>query len=239
MNITIQLDLPAIITQACSAERLQPLMDKAIEQALKSAIEEATGYRSEFRKALAAQLTECLPHGLGASDVAKFQTVLNDAVAKHLHNANATTVQTAFDKIMRDVMPDVPEVIKLSDLLKEARSGFHKEDHEAFYAHWEPSQFGGGWLYLDKNENPGGKGHGASMTDRNEVKYSANYRIAVNEDGEVYSTRLDGKDLTPKSRPDVVGSFHAVLMAMYVGRTKLDVDIDDDDVQNASSAQWD
>lgn len=239
MNINIQLDLPAIIAKACSAERLQPLMDMAIAEALKSAINEATGYKSEFRKALAAQLTERLPHGLGVDDVAKFQTVLNDAVSKHLHNANATTVQTAFDKIMRDVMPDVPEVIKLSDLLKEARSGFHKENHEAFYAYWKPSEYGGGWLCLDKNENPGGSGYGASITDRDEVKYRANYRIAVNEDGDVYSMHLDGKDLTPKSRPDVIGSFDAVLMAMYVGRTKLDVDIDDDDVQNASSVQYD
>lgn len=239
MNISITLDLPGIIAQACAAERLQPLIDKAIGEALKSAIEEATGHRSEFRKTMAAQLVEALPHGLGTDDVVKFQQVLNAAVTKHVHNANTTTVHAAFDKIMADVMPDVPEVIKLSDLLKEARDGFHKEQHEAFYAYWEPCNYGGGWLYLDDDKHPGSSSYGAKKRDRDEVKYSADFRIAVNKDGEVYAMRLDGKDVTPKSRPDVVDSFDSILMAMYVGRTKLEVDIDDDDVQSASDEQYD
>lgn len=71
------------------------------------------------------------------------------------------------------------------------------------------------------------------------MKYSADYRIAVNKDGEVYALRLDGKDVTPKSRPDVIGSFDATLMAMYVGRTRLEIDWDDDDVRCAAKSQYD
>lgn len=239
MNITITLDLPGIIAQACAAERLQPLIDKAISEALKSAIDDATGYRSEFRKAMAAQLAEALPHGLGADDVAKFQQVLNLAVTRHVHDANAATVQTALDKMMRDVMPDVPAVVKLSGFMKEAREGLHKEQHEAFYAYWEPSPYGGGHLYLDDDERPGCGGYGSQTRDRKDMKYSADYRIAVNKDGEVYALRLDGKDVTPKSRPDVIGSFEATLMAMYVGRTRLEIDCDDDDVRSAAEAQYD
>lgn len=239
MNINITLDLPGIIAQACAPERLQPLIDKAIGEALKSSIDEATGYRSEFRKTMAAQLAEALPHGLGVDDVAKFQQVLNAAINKHVHDSNATAVKTAFDKLMNDVMPDVPEVVKLSDLLKEARDGLHKEQHEAFYAYWEPSDYGGGHLYLDDDEHPGSIGYGAKRLDREEMKYLADYRIAVNKDGDVYALRLDGKDVTPKSRPDVIGSFGSILMAMYVGRTRLEVDIDDNDVESASAEQYD
>ena len=239
MNITIALDLPGIIAQACAAERLQPLIDKAISEALKSAIDDATGYRSEFRKTMAAQLAEALPHGLRAEDVAKFQQVLNLAVTQHVHDANAATVQTALDKMVRDVMPDVPAVVKLSEFMQEARDGLHKEDREAFYAYWEPSPLGGGWLYLDDDEHPGRGGYGAKTRDREDMKYSADYRIAVNKDGEVYALRLDGKDLTPKSLPDVVGSLHATLMAMYVGRTRLEIDCDDDDVRSVAEAQYD
>lgn len=239
MEIKIELDLPGIIAQACAAERLQPLIDKAIGDALRYAIDDATGYRSEFRKALSAQLVEALPHGLSADDVAKFQQVLNLAVNRHVHDANATTVQNAFDKVMRDVMPEVPVVVKLSDLIQDARGGFHKEQHEAFYAYWEPSAYGGGHLYLDDDENPGRSGYGSKSCDREDMKYSADYRIAVNKEGEVYALRLDGKDVTPKSRPDVIGSFEATLMAMYVGRTRLEIDWDDDDVRSAAESQHD
>lgn len=239
MNIAITLDLPGIIAQACTAERLQPLIDKAISEALKSAIGDATGYNSEFRKTMAAQLADALPHGLGADDVAKFQHVLNQAVTRHVHDANAATVQTSLDKLMGEVMPDVPKVVKLSELMKDVRAGLHKEQHEAFYAHWEPSPYGGGHLYLDEDEHPGQSGYGARNRDRKDVKYSAEHRISVTKDGEVYALRMDSKDVTPNSRPNVIGSFDTTLMAMYVGRTRLEVDIDDEEVASAAAAQYD
>lgn len=238
VNISIELDLPGIIAQACAADRLQPLIDKAIADALKTAISEATGYRSEFSKELTAQLTQALPHGLGVADVAKFQHVLNAAVTKHVHGANAATVETAFDRILRDAMPDVPASVKLSELLAMARSGFHKEEHEAFYAYWEPSTYGGGWLYLDDDERPK-QGYSSTNLDREDMKYSASHRIAVNKDGTVYATRLDDMDLTPAALPKAVGEFNGTLLAMYVGRTKLAIDCDDDDVRSAASEQYD
>ena len=238
MNINIELDLPGIIAQACAADRLQPLIDKAIADALKSAIDDATGYRSEFRKALSAQLTEALPHGLGEAEVVKFQHVLNAAVKKHVHDANATTVETAFNKVLCGVLPDVPATVKLSELVEIARGGFHKEQHEAFYAFWEPSSYGGGWLYMDDSERPK-QGYGSVSRDREDMKYSAKHRLAVNAEGAVYALHLDGKDVTPAARPDVIGDFDATLMAMYVGRTKLEIDWDDDDVRSAAAEQYD
>lgn len=238
MEIKIELDLPGIIAQSCAAERLQPLIDKAIADALRSAIDEATGYRSEFRKALTTQLVEAMPHGLGVSDVAKFQYVLNAAVTKHVHGANAATVEAAFGKLMKDVLPDVPEVVKLSELVELARAGFHKEQHEAFYAYWEPCPYGGGWLYLDDDERPK-QGYGSTHRDREDMKYSAEHRLAVSKEGVVYALRLKDTDVTPSARPDVIGSFDATLMAMYVGRTRLEIDWDDDDVRCAAESQYD
>lgn len=238
MNINIELDLPGIITQACAAERIQPLIDKAIADALKSAIDDATGYRSEFRKALTVQLATALPHGLVVDDVAKFQQVLNATLTKHVQDANTETVCAAINKMLRHVLPDVPASVKLSDFMKIARSGFHKEEHEAFYAHWKPSTHGGGWLSLDSDEFPG-QGYGTTSREREDMTHRASYRIAVNKEGEVYSLRLDGKDILPNSTPNVVGEFTATLMAMYVGRTKLEVDIDDDDVREAAQEQYD
>lgn len=240
MEIKIELDLPGIIAQACAAERLQPLIDKAIADALKSAIQEATGYRSPFAEALKTQLTEAMPHGLRIGDVAKFQQVLNAAMTRHVHDANTATVETALGNVVRDALPDVPRVLKLSELMTMARDDFHKEQHEAFYAYWEPSNHGGGgWLYLDEDENPGRSGYGSKTRDREDVKYSAKHRLAVNNDGWVYALRLDEKDITPASRPDAIGDFDSTLLAMYVGRTKLEIDCDDDDVRSAASEQYD
>lgn len=229
MQIAIELDLPAIIAQAVSAERIQPIVDKAVSTALKEAIEEATGYRSDFRAALKKQIGEAIPHGLAIDEVAKFQHMANAAVIDAVGGANAATIKAAIAAGLKAAIPDVPERIKLSELINEARSGFHKERHEAFYAHFKPSEYssiGGGWLALDSNEDTRGE-------------YSASIRLAINGSGAVYALKLGGRDITPKSVPDAVGRFDGLLLSMYVGRTSVDIDIDQYEVESAAGDQYD
>lgn len=224
MKITIELDLPGIIGSAVTAERIQPIVDRAIAEAIKDAIVAATGYRSKFRAELKEQLSEAMPHGLEIEDCAKFQHLLNRAITEAVHGENAQTMQAAMQAAAKAVIPKAPERIKLSELVEEARSGFHSE-HEAFYAHLEMSDYGGGALYLDSDENCLNK-------------HRASTRIAFNKEGDVYAMRLDGHDLTPKSMPAVIGRFEGLLLSMYVGRTSLEIDINEDEVKSAAAEQF-
>lgn len=224
MEIKIELDLPGIIGSAVTAERIQPIVDRAIAEAIKDAISDATGYRSKFRAELKEQLSEAMPHGLEIEDCAKFQQVLNRAITEAVHGANAQTMQSAMQGAVKAVIPEVPARIKLSELVEEARGGFSKGKHEAFYAHLKMSDYGGGALYLDSDENCLNK-------------HRASTRIAFNKEGDVYAMRLDGHDLTPKSMPAVIGRFEGLLLSMYVGRTSLELDQDKDDVEAAAAAQ--
>lgn len=224
MELKINIDLEAAIAKALSPEALQPILDKHITGAITTAINSATSYGSEFTKLLTEQVKTGLPHGLGLDDLAKFQQVLNAAMNRAVQSCNEGSVQLALEKAVQAVMPEVPSVIKLSDFLKEARDGFHKDEHEAFYAYFEPSSYGdndGGWLYLDSNEKPGERLFSSSHKSRESRKYDAQHRLAINGNGDVYALKLDGKDVTPASRPDVIGRFESLLMAMYVGRTRL------------------
>jgi hypothetical protein len=207
---------------------------RKVSKALTDALGEATGYRSPFAAKLKEQLTEALPHGLGIDDVAKFQHLLNAAVTSVVHGANQDAIQAAVSKIASEALPDVPHRIKMSELLSAAREGFHKESHEAFYAYFEPSDFGGGGhLYLDSSERPGGAGR-----DREGRKYNAEFRLSFNSDGEVYALKFDGKDMTANSRPSVISRFEGLLLSMYTGRTTIEIDMDDGDVSAAASEQY-
>lgn len=242
MELKINIDLEAAIAKALSPEALQPILDKHITGAITNAIQSATSYGSEFTKVLTEQVKTGLPHGLGLDDLAKFQHVLNAAMNTAVQSCNEGSVRVALEKAVQDVMPDVPAVINLSDFMKEAREGFHKDENEAFYAYFEPSSYGdkdGGWLYLDGDEKPGDGLYSSSHKSRDARKYSAKHRLAINSTGDVYALKLDGKDVTPASRPDAITRFESLLMAMYVGRTKLEIDMDDDDVESASGAQYD
>lgn len=226
MKIEIDLDLQAIITAATTAERLQPLLDKAIADALKDAIQSATGYNSAFRKAVTQQLQDAMPHGVRIDDAAKFQLMANHAVSQAVQGANAATLQAAITKALQDVAPEVPASVKLSDLLDRAREGFHKEHHEGFYARMEVSTGDYAHIYLDSDE--GCRSH-----------HQARTRIDITKDGSVYNMRLDGQELKPLSLPTVIGHWEGLLLAMYVGRTTIERDIDADDVEYAGLAKED
>lgn len=232
MEIKLELDLPGMVSQAVSAERLQPLLNDAIAKAVKSAIEAATSYNSEFRAKLEEQMKAALPHGLGADDVVKFQHVLNTAMATVVNIANNGTVAQALRKAVEDVLPNVPAVVKLSDLMKMARDGLHVYGGKPYFAKLEPTEYGTRYLYLDGDEQPGGK-------HTSYPKNYAKYQLAINKEGEVYSLKLRGDQVLAHSLPDIVGSFDATLMAFYVGRSRLHIDIDSHDVEWAASAQYD
>lgn len=239
MDLIISIDLEKALSSALAPDRLAPILDKHITDAITSAIHDATGYNSEFRKSLKEQMKQALPHGLGIDDMVKFQHVLNASLRSVLQGENEDTITAALKQCVDEVMPDVPAELKLSQLIEAARDGFHKERHEAFYAFWEPSEYssGGGHLYLDSQERPS-SGYGIGSR-RESVKYNAEIRLGVNQEGEVYSLKLGGHDVTPSSRPDVITRLESILMAMYVGRTRLVVDMDDDEVEGASGDQYD
>lgn len=234
MELKVNIDLEAAVAQALAPEKLQPILDKHITEAITSAIKDATGYRSKFRETVEAQLVEAMPHGLRLDDVAKFQHVLNAALQSAVHAQNSEAVNIALAEAAKEALPDVPTVIKISELMEAAREGLlYSESGRAFYAHLDRSESGGGWLYLDENENPG-KGYGIDGG-----KYSAKYSIAFQGDGSVYALKLRDKQVTPASRPDVITHFDASLMSMYVGRTRLEIDMDPDDVESAAAEQYD
>lgn len=227
MQFTFDIDLQAIVAKTMAPENIAPVLEAAITKAFKSAVDDATGYRSEFSEKLKEQMKAALPHGLGISDVAKFQHVLNAEAAKALQGLNAETVRVAMESVVSKVMPDVPQRVKFSELMEMARDGFHKEKHEAFFAEFEPSSYGNGChISFDEDENCSSW-------------HLANFRMQFNKEGEVYSLRFDGQDLTPTKMPTVITQFESVLMCLYTGRTTLEIDMDEDDVKSAAEAQYD
>lgn len=236
MDITLNLDLQAILTEAVNPEKLQPLVNKALSEAVQSAINDATGYSSDFRKTLKEQLHAAMPHGLGVDDLAKFQHVMNSQLALIIQEANGNTIATAMRKAAESVMPDLPATIKLSELIDRAREHFHKEQYEEFFARLEVSDYGTHTLYLDSEESPGKTGYGYGDSEKCRA---ARYRLSMTEAGEAYSLKLDGTLIKPTAMPNIISRFDALLMGFYVGRTTVEFDIDADDVEYAAKSKDD
>jgi hypothetical protein len=235
MKITI--DFEGALQRALQPEAINPILDKHIGKAIGDAIEEATGYRSEFRKAVTEQLKELMPHGLNASDAVKFSHLLNLSIQQLVGDANNATINAAISRATNSLLPNIPPTMKLSVFAEMLRGGLHKEESEAFYAYMKESDYGTTYLYFDEDARPGS---GSPYKDREDRKYQAAYHLSIdNKTGRVYSLRFDGKTVTPASLPNVVGEFDATIMAFYVGRTTLEIDIDDGDLESLSGEQYD
>jgi hypothetical protein len=234
MNITI--DFEGALARALQPETINPILDKHIGKAIGDAIEEATGYRSEFRKAVTEQLKEAIPHGLRADDAMKFAHILNTAIQKVVGEANNASITAAINRATSSLLPEIPGSMKLSKFAETMRYGLHKEAHQPFYAYMETSDYGTTYIYFDEDEKPG---NNSRYSDREDMKYRADYRLAVDKDGRVYSLRFEGANVTPASLPNVGGEFDATIMAFYVGRTTLEIDMDDGDLESLSAEQYD
>lgn len=234
MELKVNIDLEAAVAQALAPEKLQPILDKHITEALTSAVRDATGYNSEFRKVLEVQLTEAMPHGLKVSDVAKFQHVLNEALREAVHGQNAATVNAALAEAAASVLPDLPASVKLSQLMESARDGLHVQGGAEFFAHLEDSSYGHKHLSLN-SETRKSRGYSSERIGR----FDADYQLAFTPEGECYSLKLNGKQITPTSLPNAISGFQATLLALYVGRTRIEFDMDPDDVESAASEQYD
>ncbi|NYT68766.1 hypothetical protein [Pusillimonas noertemannii] len=237
MEIKINLDLSAAVSNALAPENLAPILNKHVTEAITNAIRTATGYRSEFSEALEAQFKEHMPHGLGLDDVVKFQHVLNEALKGAVHGANFETVNAALAEAAKSALPEVPAMVSMSELLKMARESLTYEEGEAFYALYEESDHGYRHLYLDRNPKVGSASFGIYTRESN--KYSADIALSFNKEGEVYSLKFRDGHVTPSSRPTVISRFDSILMAMYVGRTRLTVDMDADEVEYAAQEKYD
>ena len=229
MDITLSLNIEESIAKAIAPEKLAPILDRHITDAISSAIKSATDYSSPFRKALEKQLADALPQGLGIDHLAKFQQVLNQTITNAVRESNTSAISVALEKAAKLSAIDAPARVKMSEIIKLYRGQLHIEDHESFYALFEPSDFGGGHLFLDEELS----GH------RRLGRYGSKDRLAFTKEGQVYSLALDEKHITPACRPMPISKFDELALALYVGRTSIDVDLTPDQVEEAAMGQGD
>lgn len=85
-------------------------------------------------------------------------------------------------------------------------------------------------MYLDEDESPSKK---YSSLGPN---YHAKYALSISSVGEAYSMKLEGMDLTPTKLQNVIASLDGLMLALYTGRTSIEPDIDDDDVESRAHA---
>lgn len=215
----MQIDITSLIADAAekvlAPENLAPKLEKALSEAIGSALDDAMGYRSEFRKMLNETMAKAMPGGVDG--VTKIGELVAQRVAALVSNAQDNALSQLIDKQLEDLIEPAPAELKLSQLMAELTKRWDRRDYDkpegsapTFII--ERSSHGTTTLYADKNEG----------TDESECEFEICF---TEKDSEILLMRVRGEQHNGRSHMITRRwNDELYLTRLFVGKTKFTLD---------------
>lgn len=212
MELTINVDIEQAIQAALSPEKIGPAVQKAVDGCVNDALREVFGYGGDVRKALIEQFAALLPHGLSNADASRFQLVLQNTLHDTVLGEQSAALKLAVENSIKGLLQTPAPELKVSELLALYQNDLYS-DEKSFWAEVEESDYAT-YIALDRTRPSSGGRHAART------------QLTIGRDGRVYSVAHAGHAFTPNALPKcVISQLDSAILAMYVGRTKLVMDL--------------
>ncbi|MNF70644.1 hypothetical protein D3C76_1143080 [compost metagenome] len=225
----MQIDISGLISDAAAKilapENLAPKVEKALDEALKNAIESAMGYNSDFRSMLKDTVSKAMPGGVDG--VERIGKMVTDRVAALLQDAQQSAIGQVVDQELSELLQSIPEVMSMTELMTEltkrwAPSRLNHDSPEGERPTFiiETTDYGVTRLYADKDEG--------------KEKSECRIEIAFSGDKEtILSLYIDEKSYGRNNQICISRRYNAdlFLLQLYVHGTKI--------TQNAPSGEQD
>lgn len=211
----IETILHDAINKALHPDNLGPIIQKQVDSVVKSAIEDATGYRSEFKETADEQIRAAMPSSLG--DISRFSDLVMKVLAAQVKDIQDQRMKEILLPRMEKILAPAPSVIKISELARKMRDEWNEDAR-------------------DKNERPtfiidkGDYGTTRFYADPQEArsKYSCSFALALKHDGdekgEIWDVKINNEKLSEKMIIGCKFGIDAILLNIYSGATKLEID---------------
>ncbi|PPA28975.1 hypothetical protein C3737_16485 [Aeromonas jandaei] len=219
-NATVQAMFGAVLQQKLQSGALEQAIGKYADKLIDSCAEDVLKSYGDVGKAIKEALAKAItPH---LEDLADFPTY-HDFVAKRLRMAAANfydqRLAEVLDKEISEIMSEMPQEITLSwviDAVRQSIIGYGGGEHvdEEMTLIVENSSYGYRHIFIGKE----------SGMD----KYRCEYQLNIDNEGHIYSMKIDGDDLKTKK---CVGPFYNAerkLMAAYAMKAKVVLDEGED-----------
>lgn len=217
LDINIEGIVAASVAAALSPEKLQPIIDKNMESAVTSAIQEQFNWNSPFKKLLEESLAGAMPTKI--SGLGRYGDLVLKTVSSMIEDYQEQALRQTITEKIAKVLEPLPARIKLSELIDKLTKAFedsHLRDKHGSEAPTFIVEKGTGYsstseywkLYADANEGVD--------------KYSCQVQMAFTEEGECYSLRVGDTDM---KKALILGSAYgaeALVLNLYTGGTKVD-----------------
>lgn len=229
IDINIEQIVAESVAAALHPEKIQPIIEKNVQDAVKGAIEKQFSYSSPFKKALEEKLAGIMPTEF--EDLGRYGDLVMKTVTCLLNDRQDQAVNQTIKEKLEAMLSPFPERLSLSELIAKLTIAFadsHRRDGSD-----QPT------IIIEKSDNDGltpGYWHFYADPKECQEKYQCDIQMAFRPDGECYSLKIDEHD--PRKSLLLGRDFNAerLIMGLYTGGVKIDYeDVDTDDIYYSGS----
>lgn len=225
--MNIKIDIEGIVTNAVSKalsyDNVSVLVERMVDYTVKEAIEQSLRRHSEFGRAVSKHVEQVVKFDatlLSEHEGPKFTHAIGQIIRAKVAALNNDAMKRAIEPMLDEILKPMPQVMKLSDLVKiavddwsddcgeprEGRPTVIVERKEGILSDYFQ-------IYLDKEHKSRSSGCG--------------YALRCNQVGEVYSMRIYGTEIKNSLFAGPFYHFDALLFQLYTNKVRIEVDTTD------------
>lgn len=219
------IDLNKIINEKMIEIEKDGFIEKIIEDNLKkcleSVISDVFSYSGPIRDGIKNHIKENLNVNLHDLNIPQYNTLVVQAVNKKVKEMIEIQGINKLNECIDKMLMDVKEEYTLSEIIEQLKEEDYKEKYE--YSHDD-------YLTLIIEERYGFK-HIYLDLEPNKSKYECDYNINIDDEGKIYSTKLENIDITKKLKIGNLYGLSEMIFKIYSSGAKiiLDQGMDPDD----------
>lgn len=208
---------------------VENIISESIENSIKKAVTEAfTNYRTKNK--IEEKIQKEIDKSLDVLDFSSYNQFMVNKLQKMISMAKDVDLTDKIKSMLDTFIKPQKNEIKLSDLMEEYRESLLKDSYEdyeyedCFGFILDESFSLSTHIYIDEKIDIG---YGARVKS----KYNYKYQITIdNKTRTIEKLEIDGDDTDSILKFGFLDSFEGKLVRAYFNKTKIDIDIDEDEV---------
>lgn len=206
---------------------VEKVINESIENSIKKAITEAFNDYSVRRK-IEDKLKNEIDKSLDFLDFSGYNQFMIDKMQKLIHAAKDVDLSNKVKSMIDEFLQPQENELKLSKLMEEYREMLMDDeqyDYDDRFGFEIDTEFSyATYIYIDEKIDSG-------YLSRNKSKYNYKYQVQIdNKTNLIKSLRIDGDKTDKILHLGFRDNFEGKLIRAYFNKTKINIDVDEDDV---------
>lgn len=240
MKIDIQEIVNAKLKEMEEGKVLETLITSTVEKAVTKAVTDAIGGYS-IKRILEDKIEKDVKAGVEQVGFTAYNTLVTEQVSNLINTVLKDDLAEKVQRIFEQIMINKRESIKLSEIIDEYKKLYEDMDYDEyrdledghFYVDWEEEQDGSfrhlKLIMAQEQQDKSSGLYSSNYSGSEDKKLELRLCSYKDKNASISSVRFEGKKLNDLSTLRRISDFEALLMNLYLNKTEVEIDIEDED----------